>query len=218
MFFHASKRLTSAELRRFSHNARGNVNLMFALLLVPLVVLTITALDYGHANSTRRQLQLALDAGLGFAANSLGSDDQEVKSAFHQAFKANLPPELRATPVSLVVNREEGKLAASANTHVAANLAGYLRDNRIEIAASSEYRIPRPPTMGEAIKRLQRDGRRHAADPQTLRQEEQSRLRETLQRHFPQLERFASEDFGEPQIDQAEAERLARRILEQLSR
>jgi Flp pilus assembly protein TadG len=49
-------------VRRFSQERRGNVAVIFAIMLVPIVLFVGVAADYGRATAARSQMQMALDA------------------------------------------------------------------------------------------------------------------------------------------------------------
>lgn len=77
-------------LQRFRNADHGNVGMVFALSLLPVVGMAGGALDYTRATTTRQKLQAATDmAALGAAtANSVSSDAQRIALA-QSLFKAN---------------------------------------------------------------------------------------------------------------------------------
>ena len=77
-------------LQRFRNADQGNVGMVFALSLLPVVGMAGGALDYTRATTTRQKLQAATDmAALGAAtANSVSSDAQRIALA-QTLFKAN---------------------------------------------------------------------------------------------------------------------------------
>jgi Flp pilus assembly protein TadG len=77
-------------LQRFRKADQGNVGMVFALSLLPVVGMAGGALDYTRATTTRQKLQAATDmAALGAAtANSVSSDAQRIALA-QSLFKAN---------------------------------------------------------------------------------------------------------------------------------
>ncbi len=77
-------------LQRFRNADQGNVGMVFALSLLPVVGMAGGALDYTRATTTRQKLQAATDmAALGAAtANSVSSDAQRIALA-QSLFKAN---------------------------------------------------------------------------------------------------------------------------------
>ncbi len=77
-------------LQRFRNADQGNIGMVFALSLLPVVGMAGGALDYTRATTTRQKLQAATDmAALGAAtANSVSSDAQRIALA-QSLFKAN---------------------------------------------------------------------------------------------------------------------------------
>ena len=49
-------------LRRFSQSERGNIVIIFALAVIPVIGLVGAAVDYSRANSARTAMQAAIDA------------------------------------------------------------------------------------------------------------------------------------------------------------
>src|SRR5215207_8024860 len=75
---------------RFRQADQGNIGMVFALTLLPVVGMAGGALDYTRATATRQKLQTATDmAALGAAtSNSVSSDAQRIALA-QSLFKAN---------------------------------------------------------------------------------------------------------------------------------
>lgn len=199
----------SHHVRRFRSDAGGNVYLMFALLIVPLAVVTILSFDFGRGNSIRSSLTSALDAGLSFAASRIHRDDDDVREAFQQAFKANLPQALRETRAQIVIDRDNGRLAAKASTSLRAGMDGVLKNDHFEIAAESQLKLA-------TLRAAKADATRKAPEAAARMEDMQARMRDVLRQHFPQLEHMLPPDGSGPQIDPAAAEQLARQILQQM--
>lgn len=197
--------------RRFTQNERGNVLLMFAALVVPLTALSIGVIDYGRANGIKRELQTALDAGLSFAQNRLGAEDSVVESAFQQAFKANVAPGLRGTPVTLTIDRRAHRLEASAEANVPVHVIGVLSGNQIAI----EARATVDTGAGKApIAELKRRA------PEVSRQVEnaQAQIRAAIGRLLPPSDAVGPVDVELENIDPEQVKRLAEEIMLRLQR
>lgn len=208
--------LSARHTRRFAADRRGNVVLMFAALLVPITALSIGALDYGRSNGVRNQLQSALDAGLGFAAQKLDGEGSSPEAAFHQAFRANLPEHLRDTPVEVKIDKEARHLSASATTSVPVHVIGVLSGNKLEIAATAEFSAaPARPTA--QAKRSLAELKRQA--PQAARQAEdaEAQIREALARILPPSDAVVDPEIGPAgDIDPAEVLRMLEAVMRQL--
>ena len=66
-----------SSLRTFRHDRRGNVAMIFALAIIPLIGAVGSAVDYSRANSARSAMQAALDS----TALILSKDAQTLTSA-----------------------------------------------------------------------------------------------------------------------------------------
>ncbi|MCB1520081.1 MAG: hypothetical protein KDJ37_05830 [Hyphomicrobiaceae bacterium] len=151
---------------RFAADERGNIIHIFALLLVPMMAITIGALDYGRANGVRNRLEAALDSGLSFAAQRLPNDPSEAEASFHRAFKVSLPETLRDITATFRFDAESRRLEATAATSVPVHIIGMLEGNRFDIAAAAARTLPPP------IAALETPGQRSgpAAPRQLLRE------------------------------------------------
>jgi Flp pilus assembly protein TadG len=82
--------LTPSLLRRFTEDRRGNVAMMFAFALVPLVVLSGGAIDFTQAARVKDELQAATDtAALAVARDGLGMSDSQLTPAAKSYIDAN---------------------------------------------------------------------------------------------------------------------------------
>lgn len=77
-----------ALLRGFSASRRGNVAMMFGLMLVPLMIATGAGLDYARSMLQKQQMAAALDAAA-LAIASSGVPAADVQAKAQQAFDAN---------------------------------------------------------------------------------------------------------------------------------
>lgn len=196
-------------VQRFGQNERGNVLLMFAALVVPLTALSIGALDYGRANGVKRELQTALDAGLSFAQSRLDAEDSVVESAFQQAFKANVAPELRGTAVTLSIDRRAHRLEASAETNVPVHVIGVLSGNQITIEARAAVNAGAPKAPIAELKRRAPEVAREVEDAQ-------AQIRSAMRRLLPPSDAVGSGGGQIEEIDPEQIKRLAEDILQRL--
>jgi Flp pilus assembly protein TadG len=87
-------------LRRFHRSRQGNVAMMFALALVPLVAAGGAGLDYVRAASVRSQMSEALDAAALAVATTPGlTDNTSVTSAAQKYFDASFGDTSATKPV-----------------------------------------------------------------------------------------------------------------------
>jgi Flp pilus assembly protein TadG len=76
-------------VRRFSRSSRGNVAMMFAIALVPLVLGAAGGLDFARAMLVRQQMSEALDAAALAVGSSTGLDQASALALAQKYFDAN---------------------------------------------------------------------------------------------------------------------------------
>jgi Flp pilus assembly protein TadG len=86
-------RRTVTALRRLVRNDSGNVLILSALMLMPLIALVGSAIDLGRAQLAQSRLQLACDAAslAGRRAMSNGAVDAPVRAEIQKFFQFNFP-------------------------------------------------------------------------------------------------------------------------------
>jgi Flp pilus assembly protein TadG len=86
---HRIIRQVAATLRRFSRSNRGNVAMIFAIALVPLVLGAAAGLDFARAMLVRQQMSEALDAAALAVGSSTGLDQTTAQALAQKYFNAN---------------------------------------------------------------------------------------------------------------------------------
>ena len=95
---------SEGKLRSFACDAKGNVALLFAFSLIPLLLGVGVAVDYGRALIVRERMADAADAA-GLAIGSWpGLTEAELTTKAQQFFDANYPPDAIGTVGKLNVN------------------------------------------------------------------------------------------------------------------
>lgn len=133
---------------RFAHARQGNVAMIFALSLPPLILMTLGGVDLHRASTVRVNLQDALDAAALAAARSPHTTNAEIRTVGLNALKANLKayPEitLREDQTTFVLNAE-GIVVADSKVDVKALVAnivlppyGKFMDDKLPVGAHSE--------------------------------------------------------------------------------
>ncbi len=90
-------------LKRWTIDRSGNVAMIFAFVMVPVVVAAGMSIDYGHAMTTRDKMQVAADsAALGAAAS--GSSDAEKIALAQSLFAANVTDLATSVTPNVAVN------------------------------------------------------------------------------------------------------------------
>jgi Flp pilus assembly protein TadG len=78
-----------AKLRAFARSKRGNVAMMFAIAMVPLVIAAGAGLDFARAMLVRQQMAGALDAAGLAVGSSTGLDQTSAQALAQKFFDAN---------------------------------------------------------------------------------------------------------------------------------
>jgi Flp pilus assembly protein TadG len=103
--------------RKLMRDAGGNVGIIFAFALLPIILATGAALDYGHYNAARARIQMALDAtGLMLAHNVGTMPTDDLLDLADEFFDENFPsePGVHVSELTTVVNGDKILLAANA--------------------------------------------------------------------------------------------------------
>ncbi|HEY8254455.1 MAG TPA: pilus assembly protein, partial [Rhizomicrobium sp.] len=79
----------AAIVRSFSGSSRGNVAMMFALALIPMVLGAAAGLDFARAMLVRQQMSEALDAAALAVGSSKGLDQASALALAQKYFNAN---------------------------------------------------------------------------------------------------------------------------------
>jgi Flp pilus assembly protein TadG len=75
-----------ALIRRFRNERRGNITILFTLLLVPMIGLVGAAVDYSRANAIKAALQATLDATSLMLAKNAGLQTDDEMTTLGQSF------------------------------------------------------------------------------------------------------------------------------------
>ncbi len=142
-----ARRLT-ASARRFASDVRGNVAMIFALVLPVLLLMTLGGIDIHRASTVRMNLQDALDAATLAAARSNFTSEADLTRVGLASLQANLAP---YEEITLLTGQTRFQLTADsrvigdASVNVAAIVAnvilppyGQLFDEQLPVDAHTE--------------------------------------------------------------------------------
>ena len=123
---------------RLVRDTRGNVAIIFALLLIPLIGFVGLSVDYGHARNVESRLQQTLDAvTLNLAREDDDLGDDVVLARARQLMAAAYPGEQYGIVVESAVRRD-GRIQLLAHGSVPTTFAGIIGMDTVKIAARSE--------------------------------------------------------------------------------
>jgi Flp pilus assembly protein TadG len=127
-------------LRRLLANRKGNVAILFALALVPVIGAMGAAVDYSLANEQRVNLQRALDATGLMLARIMPTTQSELDSKGQAFFNANLgtlPKQIKDVTLT-ITPLGTGKMLVAANATYHPELVNVLGVTSFPMAARTE--------------------------------------------------------------------------------
>lgn len=130
-------RAAMARLKTFGDDKRGAIAIQAAFVGLPMVVLTMGAVDIANASAAKTRLQDALDAATLTAARSSQFSDAGLTSIGSQALTANMTG-AHATVTASSFKGENNKVIASAKAKVVPMVAGIWMQGDMVIGAKSE--------------------------------------------------------------------------------
>jgi Flp pilus assembly protein TadG len=124
-------------MRRFWSDHEGNIALLFALAMIPVIGAMGVALDYSMASAYRSDIQKALDATALALTRIMPADQATLDSVGNQYFHANLGPNT-LSDLQLTVVPEVGKLKVSAKGKYKVQIANIIGADTVDLSTSSE--------------------------------------------------------------------------------
>jgi Flp pilus assembly protein TadG len=119
----------------FRKNTAGSIAVIVALSLIPLIVGSGAAVDFGRAYMVKSRLAFALDA----AGLAVGSSDpnSDLNGILIRYFSANYPEEQLGTPAKPSMSIADGVIQLSATAEIKTLFLGMIGINEITVAANS---------------------------------------------------------------------------------
>jgi len=130
-------RPVSGFLRRF-RNESGAVAIWFAVMALPLAVLSFGLIDVNRASVEKRHLQDALDAATLLAARSSADTDEEIQAIGAAALAAQLSGMSDATLTSSTFSIDGSKVIGTATASVTPVIANLWLDGDMSVGAEAE--------------------------------------------------------------------------------
>lgn len=132
-------------LHQVARDRRGSIVVLFALLLVPALVLMGLAMDTSRALSAANTAQNAVDAAALAAARSMSEQDldqESVQEVAERYFRANVEGEGKSRdseygPLSVTANPVSGEVTVSVSARVETTLGQLARINTLDMTRSS---------------------------------------------------------------------------------
>ena len=131
-------------LMAFRDDCRGITAILFALMAVPLLGLSLAALDYTRAQGTKTAIQNAADTAATAGAAMLGATHGEIEESIRGYLRTNLPKDHPNLPFVLIFAPQDAALTIKMNTSVPTSILGIVGKNEFEIAVESTVARPDP--------------------------------------------------------------------------
>jgi len=132
-------------LRRYRSDCRGNVSLIFAISLIPILTAVGAAVDFSRATSARTAMQVAVDSTalmLSKEAPNLTQDKlvQKSNDYFSSLFKRNDVTNTSVTTTLSVPQEGSFKLSLTGTGTIETTFVRIVGSNQIDISTSTEVR------------------------------------------------------------------------------
>lgn len=134
--------------RRFRSDSRGNVAVVFAAILLPVIAVVAGALDYGRASKARDQLAHAAEGAAQVASSSLDLDRDRLAKLVRAHLDANLPEDLREVPFEIRIPSDKKSVEIAMATSVRTTMLGIVGVTEIPVAAEGFARRALPVAPG----------------------------------------------------------------------
>lgn len=127
-------------LTRSMRDERGNVAMIFAAVLVPVIGIVSAAVDYGLASRVRSTLQAAASAAAQAGSAHLGEDRRIIEAKVAGMLKVNLPPDLARLPYTVKIANDLTSVEVVMEATVPTMLMGVMGVSELNVEASGYAR------------------------------------------------------------------------------
>ena len=122
-------------LRVFRAAEEGNVAVIFAIALIPVMGAMGAAVDYSRASATQSAVQAALDVALLAGAKDGSSSWQTIAA---NVFNSNLGSKVASLPTPSFAKDSSTVYTGSVSTTVATSVLGVLGINSVSVSANGK--------------------------------------------------------------------------------
>lgn len=131
-------------LTGFVDDTRGATAILFALLAVPVLGLSMAAIDYGRAQTAKNLFQDAADAATTAGAKMLGEPHDVVEGAIRAYLKANLPADHKSVEFAVTFADDDKSVSVKINDTVPTTILGIVGVKQFDVAIESTGSRPDP--------------------------------------------------------------------------
>jgi Flp pilus assembly protein TadG len=137
---HMCVRALAGHTRKFASEVGGNVAIVFALATIPLLAAAGSAIDYGHANAAKTDLQAAIDStALMLSKEARNLSKAEIQQKAHDYFVALFPrPEATGITIKAQYSSAGGStVIVDGSAQIPTDFVGVIGVDKITINGSS---------------------------------------------------------------------------------
>lgn len=137
--------------RRWAADERGAIAVLFALMLMPMLGLVLTAIDYGRAVRHEGQLQQAVDSAAAAAVHKLGQEHGIVEEEARRHLDAALPSDLKGLAFWLEIGPQNKSVEIRVESSVSTSMIGLIGFTKFAVQASSQAFAEQPARRTKSI-------------------------------------------------------------------
>lgn len=131
-------------LGAFARDDRGNIAIIFALVLIPAIAVVGTGIDYGRMLKVRSQIQNAADAAAAVAVARADAGIDAVSQALRANLDANLPENLKGLPFKTTIGADRRSLDVTVEATVDTSLLAMVGIDSMAVEVSTTVAAPEP--------------------------------------------------------------------------
>lgn len=127
------------KLNTFRTCRAGNVSMMFAAAIIPIIGTIGFAVDYSRGNEVKTQLTAAVDStALALAHSSVNMTDDELQAKALALFNGNFKPGTSANVGTVHAKREQGVLTVGASAEINTYFLRVLKFDTLDVSANTK--------------------------------------------------------------------------------
>lgn len=130
---------TPMKLKSFKKCQAGNVSMMFAAAILPILGTVGLAVDFSRASEVKSQLTAAVDStALALAHTSVNLTDKQLQAKANDLFKGNFKPGTPANSSSVRADRDNGELTVNGAAAFETSFLRFLNVSTLDVTAKSK--------------------------------------------------------------------------------
>lgn len=136
--------------RQFRNDERGTFAILFALMAIPVLGLSFTAIDYTRALRLEGRLTAAASSAAAAALHKLHLGRTEVEATVRRHLDAELPEHLAGLPFTVVIPDNELSVDVSTEATIPTTLIAMLGVKSFRVTGSSRAAVPKRTVTAKA--------------------------------------------------------------------